>query len=122
MEIYIQIVLEELNLLVLPPLSMIERIEVIRGPMSTLYGSDAMGGVINIITKKISKEWTGAIGYAKTFQTDNAYGNNDKTDVSIMGPLIKDKLGLSLRGSFYDQAKSNPEYGKVYDLNGVDRT
>lgn len=106
----------------IPPLSMIERIEVIRGPMSTLYGSDAMGGVINIITKKISKEWTGAIGYAKTFQTDNAYGNDNKTDVSIMGPLIKDKLGLSLRGSFYDQAKSNPEYGKVYDLNGVDRS
>ncbi|MFA6757108.1 MAG: TonB-dependent receptor plug domain-containing protein, partial [Sulfurospirillaceae bacterium] len=47
----------------IPPLSMIERIEVIRGPMSTLYGSDAIGGVINIITKKISQEWAGAIGY-----------------------------------------------------------
>src|SRR5690606_15164604 len=35
----------------MPPLSAIERIEVIRGPMSTLYGSDAMGGVVNIITK-----------------------------------------------------------------------
>lgn len=102
----------------IPPLSMIERIEVVRGPMSTLYGSDAMGGVINIITKKISKEWTGAIGYAKTFQTDNAYGNNDKTDVSIMGPLIKDKLGLSLRGSFYDQAKSNPEFEQDITYKG----
>ncbi|WP_252147104.1 TonB-dependent receptor plug domain-containing protein, partial [Escherichia coli] len=31
----------------MPPLAAIERIEVIRGPMSTLYGSDAMGGVVN---------------------------------------------------------------------------
>ncbi|MCE6982643.1 ligand-gated channel protein, partial [Pseudomonas frederiksbergensis] len=32
----------------MPPLEAIERIEVVRGPMSSLYGSDAMGGVINI--------------------------------------------------------------------------
>lgn len=36
----------------LPPISSIERIEVIKGPMSTLYGSEALGGVVNIITKK----------------------------------------------------------------------
>lgn len=103
----------------IPPLSMIERIEVIRGPMSTLYGSDAIGGVVNIITKKISKEWTGTVGYSKTFQQDNDYGNDDNVDFSIMGPIIKDRLGLSLRGSFYEQDRSNPEYKKLYH-NGVD--
>ena len=39
---------------------MIERIEVVRGPMSSLYGSDAMGGVINIITRKIPGKWSGS--------------------------------------------------------------
>lgn len=40
----------------LPPLAAIERIEVVRGPMSSLYGSDAMGGVINVITRKVSQQ------------------------------------------------------------------
>jgi outer membrane receptor for ferrienterochelin and colicins len=33
------------------PSSLVERIEVVRGPQSTLYGSDAMGGVVNIVTR-----------------------------------------------------------------------
>ena len=39
----------------LPPVNAIERIEVLKGAGSALYGTDAVGGVINIITKKGSE-------------------------------------------------------------------
>jgi outer membrane receptor for ferrienterochelin and colicins len=41
------------------PTSMIERIEVVKGPQSTLYGSEAMGGVVNVITRVPLSRWTG---------------------------------------------------------------
>lgn len=37
------------------PLNNVERIELVRGPLSALYGSDALGGVINIITRQAQK-------------------------------------------------------------------
>ncbi|MBN1521348.1 MAG: TonB-dependent receptor [Candidatus Aureabacteria bacterium] len=43
------------------PLDNVERIEIIRGPSPVLYGSDAFGGVVNIITKKAEKEFEGLI-------------------------------------------------------------
>jgi outer membrane receptor for ferrienterochelin and colicins len=53
------------------PVDMIEQIEVIRGPSSALYGSDAIGGVVNIITKRPPAE--PAAGISAQYGQD-AYG------------------------------------------------
>ncbi|MGB3393614.1 MAG: TonB-dependent receptor [Stenotrophomonas sp.] len=87
----------------IPPLDAIERVEVVRGPMSTLYGSDAMGGVINIITRKSFTAWTGSAAYSHTFQQEDRFGDNDKLDLYLSGPLLEDRLGLTLRASGYDR-------------------
>lgn len=85
----------------LPPLQAIERIEVIRGPMSSLYGSDAMGGVINIITRKVPDEWTGSIRNELTLQEDSDSGNIYSGNLYLGGPIIKDKLGVQIFGQKY---------------------
>ena len=107
----------------LPPLSSIERIEVIRGPMATRYGSEAMGGVINIITKKISNEWNGNV------MEHGSEADSWKTSVVVNGPIIQDKLGIQLRGSYLDRQKSEripgtsgrdprPSEADIYDIGG----
>ena len=83
----------------MPPMSAIERIEVIRGPMSTLYGSDAMGGVINIITRKVAKEWGGEVSVGAGIPQDSEWGNQYKGNFYINGPIKQDVLGLAVRGS-----------------------
>ncbi|WP_027589568.1 TonB-dependent receptor [Pseudomonas sp. RL] len=105
----------------MPPMSAIERIEVIRGPMSTLYGSDAMGGVINIITKKVAKEWGGSITAEHTLQEDGDYGDASKVSLYTNGPLVDGLLGLALRGSFYDREASDLKFndGSTVSKRGV---
>ena len=72
----------------------IERIEVIKGPQSTLYGSEAMAGVINIITKK---------GRGKPKLTVSAEGGSFstyKTTASISG--AKDVWDYRVTASYFD--------------------
>src|SRR5690606_19701635 len=85
----------------LPPMSAIERIEVIRGPMSSLYGSSALGGVINVITKKVSDRWSGGVSVDGTIQENSDASNSYQARYYLSGPLIKDRLGLMLYGSKY---------------------
>ncbi|MFT6552631.1 MAG: outer membrane receptor for ferrienterochelin and colicins [Zhongshania marina] len=102
----------------IPPLAAIERVEVIRGPASTLYGADALGGVINVITKKITDTWGGAISFSRSFQEDDEFGEDSTLDFNVQGPLIPNTLGLAVRGSVYDRDASNPEYAPVRDPAG----
>ncbi|EEO23577.2 MULTISPECIES: TonB-dependent receptor domain-containing protein [Helicobacter] len=94
----------------MPPLSAIERIEVIRGPMSTLYGSDAIGGVINIITKKSFDKYAVNIGLETTQNEDRQYGSGYMLNLFGVAPIIKDKLGLQLRARYYFREPSDVKY------------
>ena len=113
----------------LPPLASIERIEVIRGPMATRYGSEAMGGVVNIITKKISDEWSGNVTVSGNAMEHGGEADSWKTSVVLNGPIIQDRLGVQLRGSYLDRQKSEripgtagrdprPSEADIYDFGG----
>ena len=83
----------------LPPMEAIERIEVVRGPMSSLYGSDAMGGVINVITRKTSRtEWKGSLHGDATLQENRDSGDLFQTNAYASGPLIEGLLGVRVNG------------------------
>lgn len=86
-----------------PPAAAIERIEVVRGPMSSLYGSDAIGGVINVITRKVSPEWGGSIGYDYSARQHSAEGDAGQTTFYLSGPLKEDLLGLQVWGRNLDR-------------------
>ncbi|MCV2403388.1 TonB-dependent receptor [Marinomonas sp. C2222] len=71
----------------LVPLANIERIEIIRGPASSLYGADALAGVINIITKEATLDWTGSISlYSEKMENANG-GDGQGMSLSASGAL-----------------------------------
>ncbi|WP_369621355.1 TonB-dependent receptor domain-containing protein [Pseudoalteromonas distincta] len=91
----------------IPPLAMIERVEVIRGPMSSLYGSEAMGGVINIITRTAPQQWSGSLAASYTSSMNDVSNDQYNTDFYAGGALIKDVLGMELTGSIQHTDESD---------------
>ena len=102
----------------IPVLNDIERIEVLRGPQGSLYGRNAMGGVINIITKQPSNKTTGS-GEVSV----GNYGIH-RYNASIKTPILKDKLffGAALlyndRNGFYTNEYNSSSYDKQYAFAG----
>lgn len=90
----------------IPPVAAIERIEIIRGPMSTLYGSDALGGVVNIITRQPSEDWSGSLSVDNRFHTDERFGGESTAEGYIAGSLIDNTLNVQAYGRFFERAES----------------
>jgi outer membrane receptor for ferrienterochelin and colicins len=65
----------------------VERIEIVRGPLSVLYGSEALGGVVNIITRQVGDRWrTGALLEATRAEGGRG-GDGERGTLRADGPL-----------------------------------
>jgi outer membrane receptor for ferrienterochelin and colicins len=88
------------------PASMIERIEIVKGPMSALYGADAVGGVINIITKQPKDGFSGSITTSLGQNTEGDGGNRN------ISASVRGGKG-NFRGSFYVSRNSSDPYSET---------
>ena len=80
------------------PVEAIERIELVRGPLSSLYGSEALGGVVNVITRSPTDQWQGVFQANGGLREDGKGGATHQVGAWMAGPLVQDILGISLSG------------------------
>lgn len=87
----------------------IERLEVVKGPQSALYGRNTYSGAINIISKLPGDEWEGRVA------VDAATENRYEVTAGIRGP-IGNGFGLAVNGRFYD---FDGEFENAFDGENV---
>ncbi|WGK60834.1 TonB-dependent receptor plug domain-containing protein [Halopseudomonas sp. SMJS2] len=101
------------------PVEAIERIEVVRGPMSALYGSEALGGVVNVITRTATDNWRGSLAVNGGVPDHGQGGQTHQLGVYAGGPLIENVLGLSFTGeSRKRQATTDRDDPALSELEG----
>jgi iron complex outermembrane receptor protein len=102
----------------IPSLFDVERIEVLRGPQGTLYGRNAMGGVINIITRQPAEPINGFVEV-----NEGNYGEQ-RYSAGFRMPLIKNKLFIGAAGlydgrnGYYTNLFTNQSYDKQHSVTG----
>jgi len=91
----------------------LERVEVIRGPQSALFGRQTFSGAINFVTRKPGNELHGAVNATV------AQYNHQEVSGYIQAPLIEDRLAVELNGRIYRFGGDyvNQDSGKR-DING----
>lgn len=100
------------------PLDGVERIEVVRGPMSVLYGSDALGGVVNVITARPQAEWSGRLRVGGRWLDQRSDGDSLSSGISVSGG-VTETLRIAVSGSARDQAMlSKPDDSAVSETDG----
>jgi outer membrane receptor for ferrienterochelin and colicins len=103
------------------PVADIERIEVVRGPLSVLYGSEAMGGVVNVITRQAGDRWSGSVQLEGSSASGDRGGDGHRASAVVAGPLA---AGWSLRGGAalsQRDAVASAEDPRLSKLEGHDK-
>lgn len=103
------------------PMAAIERIEVIRGPMSSLYGADALGGVVNVILRQATDETRAGVAYTYEHPSEGDSGDRHTTSGYVSGALVDGKLRGNLIVEGGDQAAWKTEQTEFPNTDALEQ-
>lgn len=94
----------------------VERIEVLKGPQGAVYGRNAIGGALNIVTRQPSNEFAGAV------QAGYGTGDDQRAGGYLSGPIVEDRLLFRIAGSVRNFQGDIDNSTLQQEVNGEDTT